>query len=78
MTTPDDDLQAGEGVNEGSADSTQETDGTGVTGELSAASEDGQPKGEYDPSPPVEMGLPTSTTGAGEVGPGQQLEAGEG
>jgi hypothetical protein len=78
--TESNDLSAGEGVNEGSADATAESaeqhGGSGVTGALRAASEDGAPKGEYDPAPPVETGLPGSSSPAGS--PGQQLEAGEG
>jgi hypothetical protein len=78
MTTPDDDLQAGEGVNEGSADGTTETDGAGNTGALAAASESGRPKDEYDPAPPVETGLPGSSGTAGSLGPGQESQVGEG
>ena len=82
MTTPDDDLQAGEGVNEGSAAATEEdsTEGAaGNTGALAAASETGRPKSEYDPAPPVDAGLPLTATDKGDqVGPGQELEAGEG
>ena len=80
MTTPDDDLQAGEGVNEGSAAATDEdaTSG-GDTGALAAASETGRPASEYDPAPPVDAGPPRAATdGDEQVGPGQQLEAGEG
>lgn len=80
--TERDDLQAGEGVNEGSADSTAEgtpEEGTGVTGALAAASETGRPKDEYDPAPPLDAGLPqTRTDGDEQVGPGQELSAGEG
>ena len=85
MTTPED-LTTDEGVNEGSADATTESaldrrdtdnDGGGGTGTLGAASEDGAPEDGYDPSPPVEMVLPGSSTSA-RTAPGQQLEAGEG
>jgi hypothetical protein len=69
----DDDLTAGEGVNEGSADSTAET--AGNTGALAAASTDGRPEGEDDPAPPLDMESAESRDAAG---PGQQLEAGEG
>lgn len=80
MTTPhDDDLQADEGVNEASADSTGETDGgAGVSGAPAAASEAGRFKDESDPAPPVDTGLPETRSDAGPVGPGQQVEAGEG
>jgi hypothetical protein len=80
MTTPSDDLPAGEGVNEASADGTDEsTGGRGVSGALSAASETGRPKGEYDPAPPLDTGLPvTRTDTEGQVGPGQENEVGEG
>lgn len=76
------DLQADEGVNEGSAASTDEerTDqGQGVSGALAAASESGRPKGESDPAPPVGTGLPqTRSDTDDQVGPGQELSAGEG
>lgn len=89
--TGQDDLTTTEGVDEGSADSTAESgaehpldqgdsqnDGSGVTGALGAASQDGEPRWEYDPAPPLETGLPGSTTPAGKLAPGQQLEQGEG
>lgn len=89
--TGQDDLTTSEGVDEGSAASASEhseggrldqrdceNDGSGVTGALGAASQDGQPAWEYDPAPPLETGLPGSTTPAGQLAPGQQLEAGEG
>lgn len=88
--TPDDDLTTREGVDDGSAASSQDgrdgrleqqgtdNDASGVTGALGAASQDGQPAWEYDPAPPLETGLPGSTTPAGKLAPGQQLEAGEG
>ena len=69
----DDDLTAGEGVNEGSADSTEEA--TGETGALAAASTDSRPEGEYDPSPPLDM---LTDAAQDQAGPGQQLQAGEG
>jgi hypothetical protein len=73
------DLQADEGVNEASAASTDEpAEGAGVTGALAAASATGRPKDEYDPAPPVDTGLPQTRTDAGQVGPGQEVEAGEG
>jgi hypothetical protein len=81
MTSENDDLNSPEGVNEGSAESTAESTAQagGIEGgALSAASEDGRPKGEYDPAPPVDTGLPHTATEADEVGPGQELEAGEG
>ena len=82
MTTPDDDLQAGEGVNEGSAAATDESsdrEAAGNTGALAAASETGRPKSEYDPAPPVDAGLPLTATDKDEqVGPGQELQAGPG
>lgn len=80
--TPDDDLQTDEGVNETSASATDEDtsgEAAGEMGALAAASETGRPTGEYDPAPPLEAGLPrTATDGDDQVGPGQQLEAGEG
>jgi hypothetical protein len=78
MTTPDDDLQAGEGVNESSADASAEDSGRGVAGALAAASETGRPQGEYDPAPPLDTGLPQTRADDEQVGPGQELEAGEG
>lgn len=81
MTTPDDDLQAGEGVNEGSAAGTAEDSrqAAGNTGALAAASETGRPSSEYDPAPPLDAGLPvTATDRDDQVGPGQELQAGEG
>jgi hypothetical protein len=80
MTAPDDDeLVAEEGVNEGSADSTSETnEGAGVSGALAAASETGRPAGEYDPAPPVDTDTPQTRATRDQVGPGQQVELGEG
>lgn len=79
MTAPDDDLHAGEGVNEGSADSAGETnEGSGVSGALAAASESGRPAGEYDPAPPLDTDTPEIRATRDKAGPGQQLEAGEG
>jgi hypothetical protein len=79
------DLQADEGVNEGSAASTAErhtgetNEGQGVSGALAAASQTGRPKGEYDPAPPVDTDLPqTRTDDDDQVGPGQELSVGEG
>lgn len=75
MTTPDPDLTTDEGLNEGSADTTgQTTEGAGEAGALAAASRDGEPAGEYDPAPPLEV-LSSDTQ---EPRTGQQLEAGEG
>ena len=82
--TENDDLQAGEGVNEGSAAATDEgsgetNEGQGVAGALAAASQTGRPEGEYDPAPPVDTGLPqTRTDRADQVGPGQEVQVGEG
>lgn len=84
-----DDLSAPEGVNEGSADSTAEShvsggsgetdEGTGESGALAAASQTGRPEDEYDPAPPLDTALPqTRTDHDDEVGPGQELSAGEG
>ncbi|HVM27171.1 MAG TPA: hypothetical protein VM433_05780 [Mycobacteriales bacterium] len=79
MTSENDDLTADEGVNEGSADSTEESGGAGVAGALAAASETGRPKDEYDPAPPLDTALPqTRTDEDGQTGPGQELSAGEG
>jgi hypothetical protein len=84
MTSENDDLITSEGVDEGSADSTAESaegseGAAGVTGALGAASESGRPKGEYDPAPPLDAGLPmTGTDRDDQVGPGQELTAGEG
>lgn len=83
------DLQAGEGVNEGSAAGTTEShvdgasgqtdEGQGVSGALAAASQTGRPAGEYDPAPPLTAGLPmTGSDHDDEVGPGQELSTGEG
>lgn len=81
MTTPDD-LTAREGLNEGSAETTREdgqtADDAGVGGSLAAATDDSGPQDEYDPSPPSELGLPSSETSADELAPGQELQEGEG
>lgn len=78
MTTPDPDLTTDEGLNEGSAAATGETgettEGAGESGALAAASRDGEPAGEYDPAPPLDM----LTTESQERAPGQQQEVGEG
>lgn len=84
-----DDLITSEGVDEGSRASATEShvdggsgetdEGQGDAGALAAASQTGRPKGEYDPAPPLETGLPqTRTDHTEEVGPGQELSAGEG
>ena len=73
------DLTAGEGVNQGSADSTDEAAGAaGNTGALAAASQDGRPEGEYDPAPPLDMETAGSREAKEGSDPGQQLQAGEG
>jgi hypothetical protein len=78
MTSENDDLNAPEGVNEGSSDDAATRPGGLKHGALAAASEDSRPKGEYDPAPPVDTGLPHTGTDADQVGPGQEVEAGEG
>jgi hypothetical protein len=79
-------LEAGEGVNEGSAQATAEGPGSGGDdgmearapgaegGALAAASGSGHPKGEYDPAPPVDTGLPHTATDGSAAGPGQELD----
>lgn len=81
MTASEKDLTAGEGVNERSADGTDESaEGTGgavVTGALAAASEDGRPTGEYDPAPPLDV-EGASRTEKESTSPGQESQVGEG
>jgi len=84
MTNPSEDLLATtEGVDEGSAastaegaDSTEEL--TGVKNPISRALGDPprtEPESEATPAPPVDV---DAREDRGAVGPGQQLEAGEG
>lgn len=77
MTSDEKDLTAGEGINQGSADSTQE-EAAGNKGALAAASEDGRPEGEYDPAPPLDLETSGSREAKEQAGTGQQLAAGEG
>ena len=80
MTADEKDLTAGEGVNEASADSTEEggSGAAGETGALAAASEDGRPEGEYDPSPPLDLETSGSREAKEQSGTGQQSQVGEG
>jgi hypothetical protein len=82
MTASERDLTADEGVDEGSADATAESggsgdDGAGETGALSAASQDGRPTDEYDPTPPLDL-AGAARTSREDAGPGQQQQVGEG
>ena len=87
MTNPSDDLLAtSEGVDEGSAASTDEgprstQELTGVTNPLSRALGDPpSPDQEVDasPAPPVDMESEQSRSARDASGTGQQLQAGEG
>ena len=87
MTNPSDDLLAtSEGVDEGSAASTDEgatstEDLTGVTNPIGRALGDPptqDAESDATPAPPVDMESERSRDARGAAGSGQQLEAGEG
>jgi hypothetical protein len=86
MTSPDEDLLATEGVDEGSAKSTVEgptstEELTGVQNPLERAlgePRSSSPAGEADPAPPVDMESESSREARDQRGTGQQLQAGEG
>jgi hypothetical protein len=87
MTNPSDDLLAtSEGVDEGSAASTDEgprstEELTGVTNPISQALGDAPSTDASDaasPAPPVDVESDDSRAARAAAGPGQQLEAGEG
>ena len=88
MTNPSDDLLAtSEGVDEGSAASTDEgadrptEELTGVTNPIKQALGDPpstSAESEATPAPPVDMEAEQSRDARGSAGSGQQLEAGEG
>ena len=90
MTSPQDDLLATEGVDEGSAASTAEGKDSGATSteELTGVQNpvekalgeprSSSPAGESDPAPPDDMESSASRQAKDEQGTGQQLQAGEG
>jgi len=87
MTNPSDDLLAtSEGVDEGSAASTDEgptstEELTGVTNPISQALGDGpsdDASSDATPAPPVDMESEQSRGARDAAGGGQQLQAGEG
>jgi hypothetical protein len=82
MSSPDEDLLATEGVDEGSAKSTAEgapsTQGLSQLQNALDEPRSSRPTGESDPAPPEDMESAQSRAARQERGTGQQLQAGEG